>query len=239
VRLSLVAVAGLGLRARDQDDRGGDPCEKGKAACLDPQTELECQAGRLVAAPCRGPKGCAVSQGVQTCDFSANVAGDSCATIDEEVAECAPSKKARVVCRASKYVVEPCKGPRGCFDEGGDRVGCDATLAEEGDPCSGGTDGAPYLTCSVDRTKSLRCDGGKLVVDELCRGTGGCDASQGAELVCDHGAQSAGDPCGADGGYECSGDKNTLLVCKERRWTVARTCKASCVSTDKTADCGD
>ena len=234
--VALVAIAAMLFACRRPAP--GDACEKGKATCLDAKTELQCQAGKLMAAPCRGAKGCDVAADMQTCDFSANVEGDVCSADDENIAQCAAdNKKARVVCKAGKYILEACKGPGGCSEDGGDKVRCDGTLADEGDACP--TDEPSYFTCSVDKKEALRCETGKLVIDEHCRGPGGCDASNGADLACDRGPQSIGDPCGAEGDYECNAEKNTLLVCKEKRWSLEHACKAECVSTEKTADCKD
>ena len=240
VRLAVLIVVLLATFVACKKPKPGDACERGKASCLDPKTELQCQSGKFIAAPCRGPKGCAVASDMQTCDFSANGAGDTCSTEDDDIALCTSDKKSRVVCKTGQYVIEACKGPKGCFEEGSDKVHCDATLADEGDEClSAQEDSGGLYVCSVDQKKSLRCDDGKFVVDEICRGPGGCEATSGLDLSCDRGDQSLGDPCGSEGGYECSGDKKSLMVCKGRRWSVERACKGPCESTEKTADCTD
>lgn len=226
----LFAVLSLGC----SKPKAGDKCDKGRATCLDPHTELECQAGKFVAGACRGPRGCLVSSGVQTCDISANVPGDPCSTDDEGVAQCASDKKSRLVCKGGRYALERCRGPQGCT-ESGEKVDCDATLAEEGDECAS-SDDTPFYACSVDKGKSLVCRGGKLVVDEYCRGPSGCDAS-GAEVKCDRGPQSAGDPCGVEGDFECSSDKKSLLTCKDRKWDKEKACRTTCTSTADRADC--
>src|SRR5215470_17821934 len=71
-------VAALGCRSKP-----GDTCRAGTSTCMDRTTELACQAGRYIAAPCRGPEGCSEKASVVTCDVAANVTGDVCSTDDE------------------------------------------------------------------------------------------------------------------------------------------------------------
>jgi hypothetical protein len=211
--------------------KAGDDCTLGQATCVDEKTELQCDKGRFVAAPCKGPKGCVVTGGAQTCDISGNAAGDSCATDDENVSQCLADKKGRVVCHAGRYAVEKCLGPKGC-EESGDKVDCDQSLGAEGDPCAK-EDGR---ICAADLKRSLVCVSGKLVVAEACRGPGACNPT--AAVLCDRGLQSPGDPCAKEGDLECGGDdKKSKLVCENRKWSLKEKCKTACVSTAKNVDC--
>jgi hypothetical protein len=195
----------------------GDACARGKATCLDTTTELQCETGKFVSAPCRGAKGCAVVDNVQTCDISGNAQGDVCSTDDEGVSQCAPGGATRVVCRSGRYLVEPCRGPRACAEQGDD-VACDQSVAAEGDECVG----EERQVCSADRKALLVCTSGKLSIAEFCRGPSRCSPDAG--VLCDRGHQRPADPCGNEGEVACGGeaDKETL-ACESKRWVVRET----------------
>jgi hypothetical protein len=211
----------------------GDVCTAGKAACLDKSTELVCQDSVFVTTACKGPKGCHESEARVFCDISANPDGEPCPKASDDNAACSPDKKQMVICHAGKYRVHNCRGPKGC-DDAGDQVECDKTLQKEGDPCA--TEDS--YTCSVDKKRSLVCKGGKFVLDEQCRGPGGCD-STADKVRCDRGAQNVGDPCHKQGDFECSVDGKTMLGCKAGHWAADKKCKHKCVSTDDKVGCSD
>ena len=50
--------------------KAGAACEKGRALCQDGKTELSCQDGKYLAAPCKGPKGCYTQGQSLFCDIS-------------------------------------------------------------------------------------------------------------------------------------------------------------------------
>jgi hypothetical protein len=167
--LAVLCLAALGCGK----PKAGDTCTKGKAACQDDKTELICQGGKFIVAPCKGPKGCAVTGDTLHCDISGNVAGDLCSTDDEGNSACTSDGKQMVSCEKGKYTVTPCRGPAGCKTNK-----CDVSLAQAGDPCSGGG-----YTCSVDRKAVLQCKDGKAVVDETC--SGGKQCKGGEKVGCE------------------------------------------------------
>ncbi len=169
----VLAIATLGC-----DAKVGDPCEAGKAACKDGKTELVCQKGKFVAAPCKGPKGCHVEAGKLHCDISGNAEGDLCSTDDEGSAQCRADKKSIVACEKGKYAFSPCRGPKGC-EQKGDTATCDTSLGKAGDKCEG-----TGYACSVDRKSLLKCTSGKAVVDEKCPGKQTCK-SAGNKVGCE------------------------------------------------------
>ena len=172
--LALMTLGLLG--ATGCKPKEGDPCEKGKAVCLDGKTELSCQDGKLLAAPCKGPKGCATAGNSLTCDISANGAGDICSADDDGAAACSTDNKSMVVCEKGKYAVHPCRGPKACKE--GTKVDCDESVAEVGDACTG----AGYK-CSGDRKSLLQCKEGKAALDEKCPEGQTCK-DQGNEVGC-------------------------------------------------------
>jgi hypothetical protein len=59
-------------------------------------------------------------------------------------------------------------------------VGCDESIAEEGDPCGGGA------ACSIDGTAFLRCRDGVLQREMDCPGPRHCH-HEGTRVICEHG----------------------------------------------------
>ena len=58
----------------------GGSCDTIGFLCHDQVNALECQLGKWVSLPCRGPSGCQRQGNTITCDMSANVEGDFCAS---------------------------------------------------------------------------------------------------------------------------------------------------------------
>lgn len=171
VSLALLTAAGCKPKA-------GSACEAGKALCADEATALVCEDRKLIASPCKGPKGCRAESGVQTCDVSANQPGDACSKSDQEGnAACAADGKSMVICHAGRYRIDSCRGPEGCH-EGGVKVVCDRSLATVGDAC----DETGGYACDVDKKSALICQGGKFVHHDDC--AGGCSIN-GTKVQCD------------------------------------------------------
>lgn len=82
--------------------------------------------------------------------------GDAC----ESGGECVGSSEA-LLCMGGGIRRTPCRGAAGCTMEG-ERVRCDRTLAEVGDPCAGGS------ACSTDSRAFLVCRGGRYAVGAEC-----------------------------------------------------------------------
>ncbi len=156
-------------------------------------------------------------------------AGDVCGAQDEDTVVCADTTSA-LYCKAGRRMSIPCRGPSGC-KTGEQRSTCDATVGMEGDACVTQTFGPIIsLVCgitSANATEShaiLRCEEGKLVVDQRCRGPKGCDlkkahsAIQSKDFGCDRSVGDVGDACNTRGHLSdvygaCSADKKAELEC--------------------------
>jgi hypothetical protein len=156
----------------------GQPCKPEGVRCLDPKTELACQNGFFIAAPCKGPDGCRETEKRLLCDIRGNAAGDVCSTGDEGNSRCSVDGRQRIVCRGGKYVVEPCRGRRGCHATGGTHR-CDQSLAVDGDACTGSAS-----ACAADGKRVLTCKAGRFEEAARCEGKGGCTVLDG-QLTCD------------------------------------------------------
>lgn len=144
----------------------GDACKPTEIRCVDLKTELACQKGVFMAAPCNGPLGCREDGKHLVCDFSGNAEGDPCSLDEEGSAKCMGDKQ-RVTCRAGKYTIDACRGDEGC--RAGNGVKCDQSKGEAGDPCRGATN-----ACTTDGKSVLACTSGKLQVSAQCSGDLGC-----------------------------------------------------------------
>ncbi len=99
-------------------------------------------------------------------------------------------------------------------------------------------DGPP--TCGADGRGVAQCQRGAWVGLQACNGPRGC-AIVGGAIQCDTGASApapgpaangAGQPCAAEGGYECTPDRRALTICRGGRTIIASTCRGAkgCVS---------
>lgn len=211
----VVALAAFAVGCRS---KAGDACDRGTGACLDARTELACQGGRFVAAPCKGSRGCASDGATVTCDVSANAEGDVCSTEDEGKGSCSPDAKSQIACRSGAYRVIACRGPEGCKPTASGST-CDTSVAEEGDRCS-----AAGQACTPDRQRLLTCIGGRYVGKWTCRGAEGCRDTGDGNLTCDLSVALPGDACTAEGGA-CSTDRKQLLRCKGGAFVVDLPCR--------------
>lgn len=86
-------------------------------------------------------------------------------------------------------------------------------------------DGPPI--CSQDTKLVIQCQRGAWVVLQSCAST--CAVGPNRMPACTPGGSGA---CAAEGSYECSADRATLLVCRRGQYAVASTCRGSrgCVS---------
>ncbi|MBL8607099.1 MAG: hypothetical protein JNL38_07255, partial [Myxococcales bacterium] len=79
-----------------------------------------------------------------------------------------------------------------------------------------------------------------------CLGPRGCVQGPGGP-ECDESVAGVGEPCAAEGGFACSADGGSMLVCARGRQAVASTCKgprrcsvqAGVACDTATADAGD
>ena len=211
----------------------GAACESGTAQCTSQVTALFCAAGRIAPANCPGPRGCA-SDGVHVlCDQSEASPGDGCFVGGVSTAAsgaCGRDKRSLLRCARDHFeLVEPCKGPKGCFFEG-NFVRCDNTEAESGDPCLEGA------SCTLDHKARLRCDHGRFAVEDLCHGPKGCNITD-TGVRCDNTNSEIGELC--SGGIACTGDHATLLKCDAGKMVETRVCrgKAGCAIVDGAIRC--
>lgn len=77
----------------------GGPCDTTGFLCHDNVTALECQLGKWVSLPCRGPNGCQREGAIIKCDMSGNMEGDACATSAVGSGLCSADMKATLECR--------------------------------------------------------------------------------------------------------------------------------------------
>jgi hypothetical protein len=149
----------------------------------------------LMAAGCRGKPG-------QDCSETPSSCSDS---------------TSHLVCSKGKYVLETCRGPRGCSDD--KALICDNSKAEVGDGC--GHDGA--RACSVDATKEVRCRDSRFQIEWGCRG--GCAVDANGNPKCSPMGEP-GDVCRADS-IVCDGAQKTQLACESGKLVPVRTCNGA------------
>lgn len=95
---SFLIVAALSFAACGSASPGA-PCDSSGFLCNDNVTALECQLGKWVALPCRGPTGCQRDGNTIKCDMSANLEGDACASSAVGSGLCTTDGKATLECR--------------------------------------------------------------------------------------------------------------------------------------------
>lgn len=200
----------------------GSSCDRGEARCIDRQTQLVCQSGKYIVAPCKGPRGCGITPSGVSCDISGNQPGDACSTDEEGAATCLDGTS-KLVCTGGKFTSASCRGPKGCEQQGG-RPLCDTTIAQPGDPCR---DTDKTKACSVDGKQYLSCSGGKMTLEFQCLGPGGCKSSAG-QLACDMSLAREKDPCtqAMEGKVACDEDRSSIVVCKGGKFEIDEECKA-------------
>jgi hypothetical protein len=234
--LFLVALAckgeGGGAASSSSKLAAGAPCSATMKPVCEGTTGYVCDVlggSTTQEIQCKGPKGCKVALGKLDCDFSTNAAGDACPYTDDAQAMCSADKKQKVACRDRKIAVEECRGPKGCFIDGG-ATHCDHAVAQEGDSC--GSDvvgvGGGYA-CSLEKKDSLQCRAGKYVLDAHCRGPKGCEPGSETpdqKLHCDSSIQQEGDPCDTAQllHFSCAVDAKSVLQCDGKVWKKDEAC---------------
>lgn len=76
--------------------------------------------------------------------------------------------KSALFCKDGVWTLAPCNGAEGCNDSG-DKIVCDFTMGKEGDVCII-AEGAAANACSLDGTKTLKCQDNKWVPEVDCSG---------------------------------------------------------------------
>jgi hypothetical protein len=185
------------------------------------RSELICQNGRYIQAPCKGPRGCGLTSKGVFCDISGNAPGDPCSTDEEGASACADGKT-MLVCTGGKFIATACRGPKGCETQDG-RPLCDTTVAEPGDACK---EAEKPKACSSDGKQYLSCQGGKMTMQFQCLGPGGCK-SQAGKLECDMSYARDKDPClpEMEGKVACNLDHSSIVACKGGKFVIDEECK--------------
>ncbi|MBK7584226.1 MAG: DUF1962 domain-containing protein [Myxococcales bacterium] len=218
ITLSLFALCAL---AACKPAPGGS-CDRGEAKCVDKQSQLVCQKGSYIQAPCKGPRGCGLTPTGVSCDITGNQPGDICST-DEEGASGCIDAKTKIVCSGGKFAATTCRGPRGCETQEG-RPLCDLSVAEPGDACR---EADLTKACSVDGKQYLSCRAGKMTMEFQCLGPNGCKSEAG-KLSCDMSYARDQDPCTTEmeGKHACNLDKGSIVMCKGGKFVVDEECKS-------------
>lgn len=144
----------------------------------DKKASLECKSNKwTLDEACLGPKGCTSTAHKVDCDTSLSKEGDKCTR--ESNHACGLDKKSHLVCKGGKFtLVENCRGEKACR-EVGDKIDCDDSLANVGEPC----DTADNHACAVDGKAVLKCNGSKWTADDACKGRKVCKVT-GTEVGC-------------------------------------------------------
>jgi len=202
----------------------GGVCRSGEVGCTTDHQGVFCLAGHFAMMTCLGPTGCQrVGRDDVACDNPIASVGDGCNQEDDTA--CTLDRTSALVCRSSKFVVsQPCKGPRGCTNSG-ETVYCDNAVAEPGDLCT--EEGDP--ACKTDRGSFMKCQKGKFVVTNGCRGPKKCTVTEKPDenkehFECDDSITGVGDPCEDEGEESCSLDGKSLDVCKAHHIAVSKSC---------------
>lgn len=164
----------------DSLSRAGEACEReGNHACsVERDAHLECVGGQWTSVEsCRGPEGCKPSSSV-SCDTSRANPGEACGAALPENWSCSADGKALLACKDKRWTESrKCRGAKGCKVSGA-VVGCDTSIADEGDACAQEREAA----CSADGKAALECKGGKYQRARAC--AHGCKADEAA-VKCD------------------------------------------------------
>ena len=213
----------------------GSSCTKGEARCVDPGRAIVCEEGKFIETPCNGKLGCRLQPEGTACDVHGNKAGDRCSKDEEGAAVCA-DEETLLVCRGGTTVRSACRGKGGCVEEHG-RAACDASIAEEGDPCGAGS----KSSCSVSGKEVLVCAGAAMKKTYECRGERGCTVASG-KLDCDQSVAKLGDACDprTEGSFSCSEDGKSIVKCAGGRFVADEKCKAGteCLAEPGSTRCG-
>jgi hypothetical protein len=262
---ALLLVASLivlyGACSKPPPPAAGGSCkgQDGSFACADHNTALFCKDSVWNAAACRGVKGCTNTAGRVDCDRSIARIGDPCygAPVYSSIMglwnpACDEKLSTLLACKDGAFVLDrSCRGAGGCNPEQAStglspELGCDRSIASEGEPCNYEfiTDG--WGACSADKKTALACDKdehGKYVVSAVCAGPKGCEAAARMDPRCDDGVVVEGGPCGPGNRVACTADAHAVLKCdaKARVYAVDEVCDANevCVTDDyaRRAEC--
>lgn len=98
IRSLALSLAVFSLAACGSSAPGGS-CDTTGFLCYDNVTAMECQLGKWIALPCRGPSGCQRDGAVIKCDMTLNQENDACASSAVGSGLCSSDGKATLECR--------------------------------------------------------------------------------------------------------------------------------------------
>ena len=170
--------------------------------------------------------------------------GDPCIGVADSYA-CSVDHKKGLACRDGKWALwRTCKGEGGCTWKNKNKVECDATAADNGDPCGS----AGSVACSSDKKALLICRAEKFEMYKACRGPSGCVVKSQAggpstaspttlptalptasptqrSADCDNSTGQEGDACDVQEDRICSVDRESQLVCHGPKYVKEKECR--------------
>ena len=150
-------------------------------------------------------------------------AGGEC----KENATSCDSPTARFACIANRYVLETCKGAKGCKEEKGTTV-CDSSKGDLGDPCAQ----ANVTVCGTDGKTQYKCTDGKLAFISRCS-KDGCSVDDNGAGHCNDPFAKVGDTCKNDSSKTerangaCNDDFKSELRCKDGKFALTEYCRGA------------
>ena len=150
-------------------------------------------------------------------------AGGEC----KENATSCDTPTSRYACIANRYVLETCKGAKGCKEEKGTTV-CDSSKGDLGDPCAQ----ANVTVCGTDGKTQYKCTEGKLAFVSRCS-KDGCSVDDNGAGHCNDPFAKVGDTCKNDstkterGNGACNEDFKSELRCKDGKFALTEYCRGS------------
>lgn len=147
----------------------GEPCkEEGNFECsVDTKAMLKCDSKHWTKVDdCKGQHGCVSNAKGATCDKGSGNPGDPCTPENEGNAACTGDGKNLLIChKGTMNIGATCKGMNGCR-QAGDKLDCNETIADLGDPCEGDEG---KTACSTDKKTRLVCKSAKFAKDKVCK----------------------------------------------------------------------
>jgi hypothetical protein len=192
----------------------GDGCaHEGARACSnDGKYELRCRDTKFaIEWSCRGS--CALDANSNPKCTPTGEVGDVCRP-DSIV--CDGAQRTELSCVDGKLAVHrTCHGERACQTLSGGGVGCDRSIAFEGEECQEEGTGA----CDTTRKNVLVCIGGHLKTQLHCLGPLGCELPGNYSARCDKSIVREGEACDEEMAPSCSMEGKQVL-CKDGQFVV-------------------
>jgi hypothetical protein len=137
-----------------------------------------------------------------------------------EMKEVCVGDRVALACHEGRWEEMTCKGPAACARNGPDSL-CDQSVADDKDVCNVIDD---HL-CSADKKSMLECaKNRRWTFVQNCLGTRGCTLDQ-KKVTCDNSLANLNDDCTEEDDYACATDGKNALVCHNKKFGVASSCK--------------